>query len=258
MPKVLIFDIDRGLKSIGSDERIEQAFGYRPRRFASSTTLLNTFNKLFEQHVNITQDELGDVEEEVYMLRSGRELDFFVMDSITAYQAQKKKDEKGTSDRITLPMWGNIGEAIEDIVVKAVRTNVNAIMIGHTKSEEDKDLGVIKQIPALSGRMKDEIARYFDIVAYTTVETDKLNGQRIYKWIMMANERCDAKCRLESVTKYLLKNNGEMPQDFELLFNLINEGGYEATKMLILGNAGTGKTYALRTLKNVTNNNNKQ
>lgn len=251
MPNIIIFDIDRGLKSIGNDDRIEEVFGYRPRRFIRSEKISELFDKLHTPNVIQTEDILGIVEEEVYEIANGHEIDFEILDSITAHQAQKKKELKGNAARVTLPQWGELGEAIEDLILKLCRTNTNVIIIGHTKAQEDNDLGVISYIPALSGRMKDEIARYFDIVMYTVVSTDKNTGHREYLWQVIADERRAAKCRLDEVTKWAAKSRGLIPQDYELLFNKIKQGGYKAVKILVLGDSGTGKTYSLRTLKNV-------
>lgn len=37
LTKVLIYDFDRGLKSLADDDRIEKVFGYKPRRFIRTT-----------------------------------------------------------------------------------------------------------------------------------------------------------------------------------------------------------------------------
>lgn len=252
-PKVLIYDFDRGLNSVAPDDRIEEVFGYRPRRFVKSESLQNTFDKLHELYIKEAEDALGLVEEEWYRLREGVDIDFEVLDTITAYQGQKKRDIKKESkrDRISLPEWGIIGDDMEELVMKLTRTESNVIMFGHQKPQEDSDLGIISYVPALSGRMKEEIGRHFDIIAFTVVVTDKKSGQRKYYWQIIADERRSAKCRLAEVSDFAVKNKGLIPQDFGLLWKYINKGGYENVKILILGDSGTGKTYSIRTLKDV-------
>lgn len=251
-PKTLIYDIDRGMKSLASDERIEEVFGYKPRRFIRTGTMDALFTKLHEPAVIETEDALGTVEEEVFKVREG--IEFEVLDSLTAFQAQTKKEVKGGADRITLPQWGEIGETLEALVLKLCRTNTNVIILGHVKSESDNDLGVVRFIPALSGRMQHEIGRYFDIVFFTRIELDSQTGQRQYLWQVLADERRSAKCRIEEVSKWAEEKHegipyGCMPQDFTLLFALAKD--YPAIKILILGESGTGKTRSLRTLTGI-------
>lgn len=251
MTKALIYDFDRGLASLGGDERIEEVFGFKPRRFIKSQSLHDTFDKLHEMYIKQTEDALGVCEEEWYRLRDGIAIDFEVLDSITAYQGQKKKDVKGDSDKLYLGDYGLIGDDMENLVMKYTRTENNVIMIGHIKEVEDSDMGMIRYIPALSGRMKNEIMRSFDVVAYTIVTKNQQTGKTTFQWQLIADERRSAKCRYEDVTKWAAKTGGLIDQDFSLLFAKIFDAGYKNAKILILGDSGTGKTYSIRTLKNV-------
>lgn len=256
-PKTLVYDVDRGLKSLAPDDRITQEFGFKPRRFISATSMFKFFDSIHKLKGFKEEDVLGTYEEEFYAVDESLGLEIEVLDSISAFQAASKKEIKGDAERVSLPMWGLIGEATEDLAMKLCRTNTDVIILGHTKSEADNDLGIIRYVPALSGRMKDEIGRHFDCVFYTVVETDN-SGARSFKWQVLADERRDAKCRIEAVSKFAAKEDaGKMPQDFKKLFELAGSEN-QALKILILGNSGTGKTYSLRTLKGVTRNNKKK
>ncbi len=248
MPKVVIYDFDRGLRSLGTDDRIEQVFGFKPRRFIKSESLWEFFDKTHKLEILQTEDELGICEQEYYI--TTKDFDFEVLDSLTAYSVQKKSELKADAPRLSLPKYGELGEDIEDLVIKLTRSNSNFICIGHTKPTEDSDLGIVTYQPLLSGRMKDEISRHFDIVAYTLVETDREKGTRSYYWQIVADERRSAKCRISEVSNYAMKNGGKIPQDFALLWNLLTDK--RGIKMLILGESGTGKTYSLRSLKDVS------
>lgn len=245
----LIYDFDRGTKSLATDERIEQAFGYKPRRFIKTNSAFDLFYKLHKKGVKKSTDELGDVEEEYWIAKPG--IDFEILDSITAFSALKKKEIKGINVKLTLPQYGELGESVEDFIYLLTRTSNNVIVLGHTKSEKDDELGVIRYIPALTGRMANEAGRHFDVIAYTHVKTDGKTKTREYLWQILADDRYKAKCRIEPISDYAAKNGGFMPQDFELLFKLANDAGYTDLKILILGDSGTGKTYSLRTLRNV-------
>lgn len=252
-PKVLIYDIDRGLKSLADDARIKEIFGYLPRRFIRTKSFIDLFIKMHKAEVLKTEDELGEILAEQFTMKGDVQIE--VLDSITAYQGQTKKEVRGDADKLSLPMWGEVGESMEEMVLLLARTNTHVIILGHTKESKDDDLGIIRHVPALSGRMQNEIGRHFDLVLYTGVETDAKTGKRYYYWQVLADERRSAKCRIEAVSKYAEKEGGRIPQDFGLLFSLMLGKSvpeqHTAVKILILGDTGTGKTYSLRTLKGV-------
>lgn len=250
MPKVLIYDTDRGLASVGSDERIEQVFGYRPRRFIRTQSVFDLFDKLHKPKIIKTEDPLGVVEEEYYSVRDEFDIDLEVLDSLSAFQTQKKREIQD-GKKMTLPNWAELGDAIEELAFKLTRVDRPVIIVGHVKETKDDDLGIIRYVPALSGRMQVELSRVFDLVLYTIVTKDDKNGERQFLWQVLPDERRDAKSRYEEVSKFAEKHGGYMPQDFHLLFNLIKDGGHKNPKILIIGNSGSGKTYSLRTLKNV-------
>ena len=244
-PRTIIYDIDRGLSSLATDDQIEKVFGYKPRRFIKIQSFINLFQKLHTPGVIQVEDDLGPIEQEVF--KGTKDIQIEVVDSISAYQHQVKKEVKGEADRISLPMWGEIGETLEELVYLLTRTDTHVIILGHVKAESDNDLGIIRFVPALSGRMQNEIGRYFDMVLYTNVETDKTTGHREYKWQVLADDRRSAKCRIEAISKWAEDDRGRVPQDFEQLFK--RAAGHKALKILILGETGTGKTRSLRTLK---------
>src|SRR5690606_12624503 len=101
----------------------------------------------------------GDVEEEYFRTKPG--IDIEVLDSVTAFSANKKKELKGTASKVTLPQYGELGESVEDLIFLLTRTDKHSIIIGHLKSEKDDDLGIIKYVPGLTGRMANEAGRYF-------------------------------------------------------------------------------------------------
>jgi len=253
--KVLIFDTDKGLSCLGTDNRIEEVFGYKPRRFIKPESMSKTFDKLFDLYIIEKEDSLGTIEEEVRRLKDKHELDVWILDSFSAYSSMIKHHirlEEGRNDKMNMDKWSGLGDNTEESLLKLMTTDTFGIVTCHIKPVEDKETGVIRYSAGIQGRMKDEIMRHFDIVAYTYVEPDPETGVRSYKWVMEANHRFySAKCRIPTVSAYLKKNNGMMDQDFDKLLSLIQDAGYHNTKILILGDPGTGKTFALRTLKEV-------
>ena len=246
-PKVLIYDFDRGLASVGSDDKIEEVFGYRPRRFVRGKAIHETFDKLHKLMIEEYEDDLGMVEQEYYYLQEGVDLDFQVLDSISAYQAQDKMDIQGEG-KMMRDDWGQLGDDIERLVLKLTRTKGSSIVMGHTKLTEGVK-GVTRQVPSLSGRMSSELQRHFDIVAYTHVIRNEESGESEYFWQIQADETAAAKCRIQELVDTATK--GMIPQDFVPIYNILAKAGYGNWKMLILGDSGTGKTYSLRTLAKV-------
>lgn len=246
-PKVLIHDIDRGLVSLGSDDTITQIFGYRPRRYVRGKALIETFDKLHQLIIEEYSDDLGLVEQEYYDLKEGVELDYEVLDSISAYQAQDKMDIQGEG-KMQRDDWGQLGDDMEKLVLRLTRTKTNVIIMGHVKIEEGTK-GTVRLTPGLSGRMKQELGRHFDVVAYNQLITSEETGEVNYMWQIMGDESAAAKCRIEALTKIAVK--GMIPQDFKLVHDTLTKAGHKNWKMLILGDIGTGKTYSLRTLAEI-------
>jgi hypothetical protein len=246
-PKVLIHDIDLGLASLGSDDTIEEIFGYRPRRYVRGKALLEMFDKLHQLVIEEFEDQLGLVEHEYYYLKEGVELDFEVLDSATAYQAQDKMDIQGEG-KMQRDDWGQLGDNMEKMFLKLTRTKTNVIVIAHTKTEEGIK-GTVRQSPALSGRMKQEVGRHFDIVAYNRLITNEETGEVQYMWQIVGDESAAAKCRIQPLADIAVK--GMIPQDFKLVHDTVTKAGHENWKMLVLGDTGTGKTYSLRTLAEI-------
>lgn len=250
MPKVLIIDTDRSLSSLASDERIEQVFGYKPRRFLNSKSVENFRDNMFERFVETTEDELGPIENEYWRLRTGRDVNYIVWDSLTSFQGIKRDELKSesSSGKLRIQDYGDLADSLEGLVTVFERSDIPFVAICHTKQTDDGS-GISKYVPSLQGRMKEELFRHFDIVAYSLVQSDDA-GNRSFVWQILADEYRDAKCRFEEVTKWAASKHGYIPQDFGLLTAKIKDAGYTKFNMLIIGPSGTGKTYSLRTLKN--------
>lgn len=249
MRKVLFYDFDRGLTSLGSPESIEKEFGFQPRTFITTNKAMELFDKTHKHQTTSIKDELGEIEIEFYETHPA--IGFEVLDSISAYSIMKKKEVRGTAKKVTLQQYGEIKEDLEDLILALTRTNTNTILIGHTKTEKDDELGYLKYIPSITGSMANEIGRLFDLVLYTYVDVDAKTKERNYLWQVEADERRSAKCRVKSINELAAKTQGYIPQDFEKLFKAAEKEGIKSLKILILGDTGTGKTYSLRTLKSL-------
>lgn len=249
MKKVLFYDFDRGLTSLGSPESIEKEYGYLPRTFIKCSRAMELFKKTHKLKTDTIKDELGEIEVEYYDTHPS--IGFEVLDSISAYSTMKKKEVRGDAKKVTLPQYGEIKEDMEDLILAMTRTNTNSILIGHTKTEKDDELGYLRYIPSVTGSLANEMGRLFDLVLYTYVDVDGKTKERQYLWQVQADERRSAKCRVKGINELAEKNQGYIPQDYETIFKLAEKEGIKSLKILVLGESGTGKTYSLRTLKNL-------
>lgn len=249
--RILFWDIDRSSMSIGPDDRIEQAFGFKPRRFVDPKVLSTTFEKFHRLTPIVRKDDLGEFQDEVY--RTHPSIDVEVYDSISEMvvkdRLQIRKEKNGA--KISLPDRSDVTDRAEDLIMKQCATDTSFIAMAHIKSEKDEELGMIKYLPVLPGRLAQEVGRRFDCIFYARVIT-KGKAQNEFVWQGIMDERYNAKCRVPSVVELMQSNGGTMPQDYGLLFNKARESGFVHLKILILGDSGAGKTHSLRTLTGVT------
>ena len=105
-------------------------------------------------------------------------------------------------------------------------------------------------VPALNGRMSLEIGRFMDIIIYGVVNTDN-EGNRIYRWLVLPNERMNSRSTIQSLNEYAVKQNnkGFIEPSWHTVFNEVRKETDQPMKILLLGNFGVGKSYSIRTLK---------
>lgn len=247
--KILIYDFDKSLRTLGSDEKIKSSFGYAPRRFENTESFDKFFSDIHKFTRKESEDELGKVIEDSYT--PVKPIDIEVLDSITQLATLMRKEVRGESakKKLTQADWGQLGEMVEDTLIKLCSTSNHMVIIGHTKWDKEEDTGMFKYMPSISGRMANEFGRYFDIVAFTRIQKNATTGATEYMWQIVPDEKRTAKCRLRSVFKYC--RNGMIPQDFGL-FELDK---HESLKIAIIGEPGTGKTHSLSTFKKYITNN---
>ena len=103
------------------------------------------------------------------------------------------------------------------------------------------DDGQNKLIPYIDGSTKEDIAKWFDFVFYTTASLNA-KGETEYFWITSRTEKYDhAKDRTQLLPR-------KIPQDYQLPIEAARSKGFDGVKILVIGSPGSGKTFALRTL----------
>lgn len=110
--------------------------------------------------------------------------------------------------------WGKSGERIR-IIVRAFRDlPAHIIMLAHLGETRDERSGVTSFHPSLPGKLKNELAGFFDIVGMLSTYNE---GGEVKRQIQFAKTpRCVAKDRY-GVLDDLMKDSPTLPQIWELI-----------------------------------------
>lgn len=108
--------------------------------------------------------------------------------------------------------WGKSGERMRIIIRHFRDLPCNIVMLAHYAETKDERTGVVKIHPSLPGKLKNELAGFFDIVGLMTVYME--NGE-VKRQIQFAKtDRVAAKDRFDVLPK-LMQNSPTFPDIFE-------------------------------------------
>lgn len=250
--KALIFDADKSLASIGGPETIQQTFGFLPVTISGG---LEQIEALIRQITVARVEKLshplfGDTGATDFVLTLKDEvkeqgIGAIVIDSISVvgYQERIRMTKAAGALSMDLQMWGIYGDRLMRFAHMLSRLDIPVIVTCHLDRAQDENGGPI-EIPGVKGSAKLEMARFFDVIAYTWVDRGK-KGETKFNWRITADgRRSQAKSRLVYPTEF-----GVVEQDFGPLLKHYQEQGITAPKFLIIGDAGSGKTRSLITLQ---------
>jgi hypothetical protein len=246
MTKVLILDVDvrnTGTSSIGSDERIEELYGYKPIHIKSMRGLNEFLKAAFEEYM-----PAGSYEK-VWKLKAPYDkADIVVMDTISGLQKIMKPEIQGAAPSMTQAAWGQLGDKMSALLLRLATSDKSLIVMCHTKLDKDGASGQMFDMPKLQGSIKDDLADYFDFTMFSQVMIDKQGGKVKYLWQVIPNEMRRACRALRAYNEEAAKTGGLMEQDFAKLFELAKQNTSGAVRICVLGPAGSGKTYSLGTI----------
>ncbi len=125
------------------------------------------------------------------------------------------------------------------------------VIVNSHISYDKNDLGQFLFYPQLKGSTKDFIGEYFDCILFTRIKNS--NGKIQYLWQTKPDSQRFAKDRLDVLEEFI-------PQNLGAVINRYRQQGIEP-KILVVGESGTGKTRAIRSLSprksvQVSDNNN--
>ena len=244
MKKLLYFDLEHGSQTIGSKKDLERYFGYpelEPSVFGEFQKIIQQLyaKKKVEQIVKIGDLEIKQSLRKV-VPNSKTQIDGIIIDTIS--ELSKKYQRSLMSQEGTMQMrdWGKLKNTIDRLM--DMLTMLPGILICNCHSKlQHMDDGENKLVPYIDGSSKEDISKWFDFVFYCKAKTD-LKGNTEYLWRTARTEKYDnAKDRTQLL-------DAEIPQDYQLVFDAVEEKGWDGAKILVIGRPGSGKTYSLKTI----------
>lgn len=249
--KALILDADKSLAALGGPDEIKEKFGFAPVVISGGLKQCNAIIKrIFERKkVNVEHDLFGDtgaVEEHLSLAEAPAQagMEALIIDSLSVigYQERHNIMKENRALTMDLQMWGIYGQRVIEFVHMLSRMDIPVVVTCHLDRSNDENGGPI-EVPGLKGGSKTEAARFFDVIAYTRVNRGR-KGEAQFVWQVVSDgRRSQAKSRLRYPTE-----TGVIDQDFKTLIAHYKEQGIHAPKILVIGDAGSGKTTALGTL----------
>jgi hypothetical protein len=252
MNKWLIFDADRSLASIGGPARLNEVFGVPPVTVTGGIDQVQEFLKKFITKKTMTEDHpifgVMEIGESFTLNKRAEELGLrgIIIDTLSVIGAQTR--EKLCSERkqpaMELQTWGLYGDKMMRFVHLLSRFDLPVIVTSHIDRDRDENGGPI-EVPATKGSAKNDVARFFDVIAYAKT-TKNREGKAEFSWVVQRDGRQTfAKDRLGVLPPI-------MPCDIGMILSAYAEEGLHYPKILILGDAGSGKTFSLQTVTNHT------
>ena len=259
---VQIFDVDRSLSVLGDRKQIQKIFGAPPislikdfeiqvkennqliKRSGMDQHLKQFLMKLFQKEKVTVRNELFGTEDEEIVIRmneKARELGLsgIVIDSISGLGEAVRNDLVRTHrfDMMTRDLWGKYGVRMSNLLTTLRDLPVQLFLTCHIDRVESDD-GVEIEYPAIKGSQKTDSLRWFDVIVYNSV----VDGKNYWQ-VSQSDSRPFIR------TRYPIPEwEGETYVEPNYL-PVLRAYWKSSTplKMLVCGDSGTGKTYALRT-----------
>lgn len=254
----LVLDTDRGLASLGGAPGVERDLGVPPvpvRRGLADVkrvlAALLTQETTEEGHALLP----GVTSTRIVPNARAREMGLgaLVVDTASTlaeqeYDAQVaalngRRRDKGLPevDSLDQATWGPYGESLMRLWAGLAQTDLAVVVTVHESRKEDAQ-GFASFEPNIKGSSSTKMLRLFDAVLYAKVKGH--GDEAEFVWQTRADQARPAKTRGLALPH-------EVPQDFGPLLAAFREAGTPHPMVLVVGESGTGKTTALRTLADV-------
>jgi hypothetical protein len=244
MNKILYFDLEHGAKTLGSDKKIEQLFGYPMLQPNSYKEFQQIIKQLYgKKNVDTYTDIAGiKVKQTQSLIKPNNDIqiDGIVIDTISELSKKYMRVLMGTQNKMEFGDWSDLKNTLDKLLDMITMLPGIVICNCHAKIKTMSD-GTDKILPYIDGSTKEDISKWFDFVFYAKAN-ENLKGDIEFVWRTAKSEKYDnAKDRSQLLDK-------EIPQDYQIVFDAVKKHGWDGAKILILGTPGAGKTYSLQTV----------
>ena len=255
MRKLLVFDADNSLESLGSKEEQKKILGTTPVRCPSLHQLRDMLRSLVtaefdkQEHEMFQEDTAGTEVVVNFNPKAkanglwGIAIDTFShMASTSTTRIITEVHGKADAFPIDLGVWGVLGQIGVALLEGIKNASFPVIMNCHVK-EEDGPAGKI-MVPDVSGQTRNKIPQVFDFVFYADKKT--IDKKLTWIWDTSGSGRMAYGKVRNPVARDLIPD--VIPQDFGFVLDVCQRCGITNPKILILANSGYGKTSALATV----------
>ncbi len=246
--KILMFDLERGSKTLGSEESIQELFGFPVLAPSSFNDFTDIVKQLYTSQTREIEKDVGGLKirerRTDTVLKNGIKVDALILDTFSELSKKYMRSLCDKNGRMQMQDWGKLKNKLDMLLEYLTKIPGVVIMNCHSKFKDMSD-GTSKVLPYIDGSTKEDISKWFDFVFYTKTINEP-DGSERYVWRTRHNDMYEhAKDRTNTL-------DAEIPQDYTLVLNAAKEKGYDGCKILIIGSPGTGKTMSTKTL--VSNN----
>ena len=262
---IQIFDVDRSLSSIGDQEEITRIFGLDPipldhnysriiknkkgdtiKVTGMDQHLKEYLGRIFQKKQVKKKNELFGVETteiETLLTDSAKKLNLkgIVVDSISGLGEGVRESliRSARFDQMTMDLWGKYGVRIGNLLVTLRDLPLQVFLTCHIDRVEN-DQGIQIEYPAIKGGQKTDGLRWFDVIVYNTV-----NDGRVMWQVTKDDQRPFIRSRM-NVPEW--EDQDYVEPDYLPVLRAY-KSAVTPLKMLVCGDSGTGKTYALQTME---------
>ena len=247
--KILAMDVDRSFSSIGGYGNVEKIFGIPPVPISKGLAQINTvLSRLFKLEEKVVKHPIfGETKEPVATmlpLAQQHELGLVIIDTFSVAVSQQMRlitdpQSTGTPRPMQQSDWGTLGRFAGQTLHYLSLLPVAAVVSTHLSYDKDGKTGEFHWVPQIPGSTKDEIKKFFDVIAFTKV--NQTGKTREFRFLTQVEGNHIAKDRLGLLEP-------EMPQDIGLIVEKYQQAGVPNPKILVIGDSGTGKTRSLASL----------
>lgn len=255
MDKWVYFDVDKSSASIGGQSGVEAFFGVPPvavnHGLDQARALIKELTKREKTEEAHALFESTSPETKIVWNETGQQAGVrgFIFDTLSlAFRQQKRQVigerneemNRGSLKAMDKRGWGLIRDDVDAFLGLLSSCAFPVVVNCHSKrGESSSGRKVLK--PEIQGSAQEAMLAYPDLVAYCVTGSKAPDGHD-YGWQVGKDlQHEDTKSRVHGLPDVI-------PQDFQLLLDAFEAQDQPNPFIMILGQAGQGKTSALRTL----------